>query len=76
MDRGGMAYNPPGQPVSKQQARQMLDNYVSSRNNPNLRVGEITDKGDLFEATIVTKEGSLVERIHVDKNTGWFRNVS
>ena len=44
--------------------------------NPNLKVGEIADKGDFYEVTVVTKkEGALVERIHVDKKTGWFRNA-
>ncbi len=44
--------------------------------NPYLKVGKIADKGDLYEATIVTqKEGALVERVQVDKKTGWFRNV-
>ena len=72
---GGMSYNK-GQPVTKEQAKQLLENYVGSKNNPNLKLGEITDKGDVFEATIVTKDGSLVEQIPVDKNSGWFRNVS
>ncbi len=65
-----------GQPLSKEQAKQMLDNYVGYTNNPNLKLGEIADKGDLFEATIITKDGSLVDKIQIDKKTGWFRNVS
>lgn len=65
-----------GQPLSKDQAQQMLDNYLASRNNPNLKIGLVADKGNVFEATITTKDGSLVETIQVDKNTGWFRNVS
>lgn len=44
--------------------------------NPDLTVGKIADKGDQFEATIVTKkDGAIVDRIQVDKKTGWFRNV-
>ncbi len=54
----------------------MLEQYLSARHNPNLKLGEITDKGTLFEAPITTKDGSLVEKIQVDKNTGWFRYVS
>ena len=65
-----------GQPLTREQAKQMLDNYVSSSNNPNLKPGDVTDKGDVFEATIVTKDGALVEKIQIDKSTGWFRNVS
>lgn len=72
---GGMSYNK-GQPVTKEQAKQLLENYVGSKNSPNLKLGEIVDKGEAFEATIVTKDGALVEKIQVDKNSGWFRNVS
>jgi len=75
MGGGGMSLNK-GQPVTKDQAKQLLEDYVGSANNPNLKLGEITEKGDVFEATIVTKDGSLVEKIQVDKNSGWFRNVS
>jgi len=43
--------------------------------NPNLKLGEIEDKGNAFEAEIQTKDGSLVDRILVDKYTGWMRSV-
>jgi hypothetical protein len=78
MGRGGMmAPNlNQGQPLTKEQAKQLLENYVAYSNNPNLKLGAISDKGDVFEATVVTKDGSLVETIQVDKKTGWFRNVS
>ena len=52
----------------------MLMDHIQG--NPNLKVGKLADKGDFYEATIVTKkEGELVERIQVDKKTGWFRNA-
>jgi hypothetical protein len=76
MGQGAMAYNPQGQPVTMEQAKQMLENYVSYKKDPNLKVGEVSDKGDVFEATVVTKDGALVEKIQVNKKTGWFRNVS
>ncbi len=72
----GAAYNPQGQPVTVERAKQMLETYVSNKYNPNLKVGDISDKGDMFEAAILTKDGCLVEKIQVDKKTGWFRNVS
>jgi hypothetical protein len=68
------SYNQGGQPLTKDQAEQLVKNDIQG--NPNLKVGEFADKGDFYEATIVTKkEGALVERIQVDKKTGWFRNV-
>lgn len=71
---GQSTFNQKGEPLTKDQAQQLLKDYL--QNNPNLKVGELTDKGDFYDATIVTqKEGALVERLNIDKNTGWFRNV-
>lgn len=68
------SYNQGGQPLTQDQAKQMLQNHIQG--NPYLKVGEFTDKGDFYDVTIVTKkEGALVEKIQVDKKTGWFRNV-
>jgi hypothetical protein len=44
---------------------------LQSTRNPNLKLGKITEQGDAFEAEIVTKEGSLVDKLLVDKSTGW-----
>ena len=72
---GPSSYNKGGEPLTKDQAQQLVTEYIQG--NPNLKVGEFVDKGDLYEATIVTKkEGALVEKIQVDKKTGWFRNPS
>ncbi len=65
-----------GKPISKDQAKLMLDNYLRSRNDPDLKLGDLTDKGDFFEATITAKDGSVIQKIQVDKNSGWFRNIS
>lgn len=62
--------------LSKDQAKQLLEDYLAKSDNPNLRVGDITDKGNVFEATILAKDGTVVQKIQVDKNSGWFRNVS
>ncbi len=74
--RGGSAYyNRGGKPLTETQAQQLVTEYYI-QDNPNLKLGKIVDKHDSYEATIVTKkEGALVERIQVDKKTGWFRNV-
>ncbi len=68
------SYNQGGQPLTKDQAQHLVMDHIQG--NPNLKVGKLADKGDFYEATIVTKkEGALVERIQVDKKTGWFRNA-
>jgi hypothetical protein len=37
--------------------------------------GKIEDKGSSFEADIVTKDGSLVDKVAIDKSMGWMRSV-
>jgi len=74
---GPMAGINRGEPVTREQATLMLENYVRYTNNPNLKLGDVVDRQDFFEGSIVTKkEGALVEKIQVDKKGGWFRNAS
>jgi hypothetical protein len=40
-----------------------------------LKLGKIMDKDQYFEAEIVTKNDSLVDKILVDKQTGWMRSI-
>jgi hypothetical protein len=63
----------PAQPLQADQARQLAENYVAG--NPNLKVGEVTDNDaqGTFVATIVTQDGSLVEKVLIDKETGWMK---
>ena len=61
--------------MEEEDARAILEDYLSSVRNPNLKLGEITDQGNAFEAEILTKDNSLVDRVLVDKNTGWMRSV-
>jgi hypothetical protein len=56
-------------------ARAIVESYVKSTRNPNLEIGTIKDVGDAFEAEIVTKENSLVDRIRVDKKSGSMRSA-
>lgn len=65
-----------GKPLSEDQAKLLLQNYVDSRNVAGLKLGEIADKGNLFEAVITNSGGVPVEKVQVDKKTGWFRNIS
>lgn len=59
------------QVTSKDQVEMLLEHHVTK--NPNLKIGQITEKEDVFEAEIVTKDGSLVKKMIVDKNTGWVK---
>ena len=63
-------YQQPQKPLNENQAKERVENYLQSKNNPNLKLGKIEDKGNTFEANILTKNGSLVDKILVDKDTG------
>jgi Spy/CpxP family protein refolding chaperone len=60
-------------PLKEEGARTTVENYLHSIRNPNLKLGKITEQGDAFEAEIVTKDGSLVDKLLIDKSTGWMR---
>ena len=69
-------YKQSQKPMEKNDAKGILENYLRSTRNPNLKLGKIEDKGPVFEAEIVTKkEGALVDKIAVDKFSGWMRSV-
>ncbi len=76
----GQSYGPQYQgnrkALTEKDAKEILENYLKASRNPNLKLGEIEDKGNAFEASIVTKkEGALVDRIAIDKRTGWMHSV-
>ena len=62
--------------LAKDDAKNLVQNYLRQQKNQNLKMGQISDKGALYEVDIVAKEGSLAERLQVDKKNGWFRSVS
>jgi len=71
----GQQYRQPSKPLSEDQAKQEVENYLSSTRNPNLKIGKIEDKGSNYEVNIETKDGSLVNKILVDKDTGYMRSA-
>jgi hypothetical protein len=71
----GTQQQQPQQPLEEKDIKPMIENYLKSTRNPNLKLGKIVDKGSAFEAEIVTKDNSLVDRIAVDKTTGSMRSV-
>jgi hypothetical protein len=71
----GPQYQQPQKPLDKSDAEAMVKNYLAATRNPNLKLGKIEDKGNAFEADIVTKDNSLADKIFIDKNTGWMRSA-
>jgi hypothetical protein len=56
-------------PIDRRDARVLVQNYLDSTNNPNLKLGQETDKGTGYEFDIVTKDRSIVDRLLVSKDT-------
>ncbi len=72
----GYGYHRPDEPLNREEARQTLERYLETSRNPNLKIGDITEKDGTFEAEIVTrKAGDLVDRVQIDRRTGWMRSV-
>jgi hypothetical protein len=44
--------------------------------NPNLATGQVEDRGDAYMVDVVTRDGSLVDRVLVQKNNGSVRSVN
>jgi len=65
----------PQKPLDKNDARGVAERYLKSTKNPNLHLGKIEDKGDAFEANVLTKSNSLADKILIDKNTGSLRSA-
>ena len=60
-------------PLSQSDAQSLAENYVAG--NPNLKIGGVTEKDEAYEARIETKDGSLVEKLLIDKQTGWMKRA-
>ncbi|MGA8180753.1 MAG: hypothetical protein WB792_11895 [Desulfobacterales bacterium] len=65
----------PRKPLDRNQAKQEAENYLRSMRNPNLKLGRIQENSNGYQVNIVTKDGSLVDKVLVDKNTGGMRST-
>lgn len=54
--------------MTLEDAREMAQNQV--RQNPNLEVGSVEEKDGAYRAEIVTQDGSLVDRLVINKFSG------
>jgi hypothetical protein len=62
-------------PLEEKDAKEIAENYLRNMRNPNLKLGKMKDAGSAFEADIVTKDNSLVDKVLIDKNTGWMHSA-
>ena len=72
---GGYWYPPPPSQIKMEDAQMIVTNYLRVTRNPNIKLGKIEDKDYAFEAQIVTEDGSLVDKILVNKTNGWIRSA-
>lgn len=84
---GGSQYGPQNSPQNEHQyrdqqgpmykidAEKMMEGYIRSTRNPNLKLGKIEDKGNFFECEILTKDGSLVDKVAIDKERRSMRSI-
>lgn len=70
-----MGFSVSGLTLTKEQAAQIARAHLQALGNPNLGLGELIDFEPYFETTILTKDGTLVEKLLVDKRSGWLRSV-
>ncbi len=62
--------------LSASDVQHMMEHRLAWQGNPNLKVGKVEEKDDhTVVAEIVTKEGSLVQRLEVDRHRGSVRPV-
>lgn len=62
--------------LTTDEVKHMMEHRVAWAGNPNLKVGKTTEKdADTIQVEIVTKDGSLVQRIEVDRHTGRMQTV-
>ena len=57
------------QPLTQEQARDVVANYVK-RLNPKLEVGKITDNGSFYEAEVIGEGNEIIQLVGIDKQSG------
>ena len=58
------------EPVTMDQARYLVDNYMYLSGIPDLKPGKIIEKDNEFDVEIITKDGSSLGMLIIDKQTG------
>jgi hypothetical protein len=61
--------------LSKDDAENVIRDNLYRLGNPNLKQGKRTETEHEFEIQIVTEDNSLVEKVIIDKETGWIRQT-
>jgi hypothetical protein len=71
----GRDYRRYDEPLKKDEAKQQVEEMLDRSRNPNLKTGNIEEKERFFVVEIVTQDGSLADKMEVDKETGMMRSA-
>jgi hypothetical protein len=73
---GSLLYGAPGTQLSADDVKTMLEQALSAHSNPRLEIGKISEKDEsTIVAEIVTKDGSLVQRLAFNRYPGLARQL-
>ena len=65
-----------GEALTQEDAVSIVEDYLKKINNPNLKVGEVEKTADEdYLVEIVTKDGSLVDKLEVNRLSGWIHSI-
>lgn len=65
-----------GSPLTVDQVKQNFGQWLAWQGNPRLKLGTVTEQKDgTITADITTQEGSLVQKLVIDKTHGWMRQA-
>jgi len=62
-------------PMDVKEAEAMMKDYLKASRNPYLKLGKIRDVGRDFEAEIRTRNNELVDKVPIEKATGYVRSA-
>ena len=63
------------EPLEKEDAQKEVEDMLRQSRNPNLKPGDIEEKDRYFVVDILTNDGSLVDKMQIDKETGMMRSI-
>ncbi len=73
--RPGMM-QPLRQDLSAKDVKHIMEHRLAWNGNPNVKVGKVEEKDDdTIVAEIVTQDDSLVQKLEVDRHTGWMQRA-
>jgi hypothetical protein len=62
------------QDLTAADVQHMMEHRLAWQGNPNIKLGKVEEQDDdTIVAEIVTQDGSLVQRLEVDRHTGWMQ---